>query len=121
MIGLLTALGIAVAGGAGAAIRHLIDTSLSSRVRDRFPWGIMLVNLTGSLAFGVLVGLALDHPVASVLSIGLLGGYTTFSTASLDSVRLLAARRWGAALWNGPGMLLLATGLAVLGIVLVRG
>nr|WP_323368288.1 CrcB family protein [Leucobacter muris] len=48
------------------------------------------------------------------------GGYTTFSTASLDSVRLLAARRYLAALWNGPGMLILATALAVLGIVLAR-
>lgn len=120
MSGAALAIGIALAGGLGAAARHLVDTSLPERLRARFPWGIMLINLTGSFALGVLVGLALDHPIAGVLSIGFLGGYTTFSTASLDSVRLLAARRYGAALWNGPGMLILATGLAVLGIALAR-
>ena len=120
MSGVALAIGIALAGGLGAAVRHLVDTSLPDRVRARFPWGIMLINLTGSFALGLLVGLALDHPIASVLSVGFLGGYTTFSTASLDSVRLLAARRYGAALWNGPGMLILATALAVLGIVLTR-
>ena len=118
MSGAGLAIGIALAGGLGAAVRHLVDTSLPDRVRARFPWGIMLINLTGSFALGLLAGLALDHPVASVLSVGFLGGYTTFSTASLDSVRLLAARRYGAALWNGPGMLILATALALHGIVL---
>ncbi|QZY51952.1 fluoride efflux transporter FluC [Leucobacter tenebrionis] len=120
MSGFALALGIAAAGGLGAALRHLVDSSLPDRVRARFPWGIMLINLTGSFALGLLVGLALDHPIASVLSTGFLGGYTTFSTASLDSVRLLAARRYGAALWNGPGMLILATGIAVCGILFGR-
>ncbi|RGE22477.1 CrcB family protein [Leucobacter sp. wl10] len=120
MNGVWAALGIAVAGGIGAAARHLVDHSLPRRARARFPWGIMLINLTGSFALGILVGLAIDHPLASVLSVGLLGGYTTFSAASLDTVRLLARKRCGGALLNGPGMLLLATALAAAGILLAR-
>lgn len=120
MSGVWVALGIAIAGGIGAATRHLVDNSLPDRVRERFPWGIMLVNLTGSFALGILVGLTLEYPIASVLSVGFLGGYTTFSTASLDAVRLLAARRLGAALLNGPGMLILTTALAAGGILLAR-
>lgn len=120
MSGVWVALGIAAAGGVGAAARHLVDNSLPDRVRERFPWGIMLINLTGSFALGILVGLALDHPIASVLSVGFLGGYTTFSTASLDAVRLLAVKRTAAALLNGPGMLVLSTALAVAGILLAR-
>lgn len=120
MNGVWMALGIAAAGGVGAAVRHLVDNSLPDRVRERFPWGIMVINLTGSFVLGILVGLSLEHPIASVLSGGLLGGYTTFSTASLDTVRLLAARRPVAALLNGPGMLVFAIVLAGAGILLAR-
>lgn len=122
----MLALAIAVAGGVGAAIRHLIDSLVPEKLRKRFPWGIMLINLSGSFALGLLVGAVLNgggsmHPFASVIAIGLLGGYTTFSTASLDTVRLLRGRRYAAALLAGPGMLVLATACAVLGIVLARG
>ncbi|PRI11876.1 fluoride efflux transporter FluC [Leucobacter massiliensis] len=118
--GLWLALGIALAGGAGAALRYLLDTAVPVRVRERFPWGIMLVNLTGSFALGLLAGLALGQPLASVLAVGLLGGYTTFSTAILDTVRLLQQRRIGAALLNGPGMLVATVALAMCGILLGR-
>lgn len=120
MNALLVALGIAVAGGAGAATRHLVDTSVPDRLRARFPWGIMIINLSGSFVLGIVTGLSLDHAVASVIATGFLGGYTTFSTASLDSARLLLARRYGAALWNGPGMLLLSVALSITGILLAR-
>lgn len=120
MSGFWTAVAVAGAGGAGAAVRHLLDTGIPAGVRARFPWGIMLINLTGSFALGVLVGLALNHPIAAVAGSGFLGGYTTFSTASLDTVRLLAGRRTLAALLNGPGMLLLGVALSLVGIVAAR-
>lgn len=116
-----TALAIAVAGGTGAAVRHLVDSSVPPRVRSRFPWGIMLVNLSGSLALGLVTGAVLDEPLMSVCAVGFLGGYTTFSTASFDTVRLFRERRIGAALVNGPGMLVACVALAVLGILLARG
>lgn len=117
MNGALLALSIAAAGGAGAALRHLLDSSLPELVRKRFPWGIMLVNLSGSLALGILTGLTLDDSLMRVLAVGLIGGYTTFSTASLDSLRLLMEKRYAAALLNGPGMLIACVGLSTLGIV----
>lgn len=114
----LLALAIAVTGGLGSALRYLVDNSLPARLRARFPWGTMLVNLTGSLALGVVTGLALGRPGAAVLAVGLLGGYTTFSTASLESVRLLAERRYTTALLNGPGMLVACTVLSIAGILI---
>lgn len=118
MSDLWIAIGIAVGGAAGAVARYLVDSAFASARLARFPWGISTVNLTGSFAVGVLTGAALDHPLAMVASIGFLGGYTTFSAASVDTVQLLAQRRYGAAIANGIGMLAVATGLAVCGVML---
>ena len=116
----LAALGIALGGGAGAALRFVLDTAVTARTRGRFPLGILVVNLTGSFALGILLGLALDRGALAVLATGLLGGYTTFSTASVDTIRLLAERRGAAAVLNGLGMLAAAVALAAAGILLGR-
>ncbi len=76
----------------------------------------MLVNLTGSFLLGVLAGVVVHSAWGLVVTTGLLGGYTTFSTASLDSVRLLQDKKYVAALLNGPGMLAACAALAALGI-----
>lgn len=115
MTGIVLALAIAAAGGVGAALRFAIDGSIPQRVREKFPWGIFAVNLSGSFVLGVMTGLALDDPVFSVLAIGVLGGYTTFSTASLEAVELLLKRRYAAALAYGPGMLVATVALAITG------
>lgn len=112
---------IIVAGGIGSILRYLADNALPARLRQRFPWGTALVNLTGSFLLGALVGAA-SHGVpgfwVDVLGIGVLGGFTTFSTASIETVRLaLEGRKWLAVL-NGFGMLLACVGLATLGLVL---
>ncbi len=59
-----------------------------------FPWGILVVNVSGSFALGVITGLgaAIAPELSLVLGLGLLGGYTTFSTVSVETV-LLAQRR----------------------------
>lgn len=112
-----TVVGVAVCGGIGAAVRHLIDSSLPAPLRARFPWGIMMINLSGSLILGFLTGLSLGLPVMQLVTLGFLGGYTTFSTASLDAVKMLIAKRYLSSLLNGPGMLLLAVALAVCGVL----
>ena len=108
--------GLAVAGGIGAALRLLIDGIIRSQLGTRLPWGTITINTSGSLLLGLLTGLssAGDLPTAwtVVLGTGLLGGYTTFSTASIETVRLLQERRSGAALANGIGMLVLAVAAA---------
>ncbi|MCT1432536.1 fluoride efflux transporter CrcB [Dietzia maris] len=86
---------LALGGGAGAALRYVLDVAVSSRWRRPFPLATFLINVSGSLALGLLVGwfYAGDAKpgwslAVSVIGTGLLGGYTTFSTASYDTLRL---------------------------------
>lgn len=111
---------VAVAGGVGAAVRFVLGGVITARSRRAFPIGTGLINLTGSFALGVLTGFAahewLAPEVATILGVGLLGGYTTFSTASLETVRLAEDRRFGAAIGYGLGTLLACTLAALLGL-----
>ncbi|WP_417564017.1 fluoride efflux transporter CrcB [Microbacterium sp.] len=117
MTGVWLALGVALAGGVGAACRMVLDGVVKARVRMPFPLGTTVINVTGSFLLGVVTGLAAGlGPWAAVLGTGLLGGYTTFSTASYETVRLAQARRWRAAAANGFGMFVLALLAAGLGL-----
>ena len=113
---------LALAGGIGAVGRFLADTAVTRGVPRRFPWGILVVNVVGSFLLGFVTGLAqssvLSLPWLAVVGAGLLGGFTTFSTAMVDTVRLVAEREWGAALANAGGMLALTIAVAVAGIAL---
>jgi CrcB protein len=111
---------VALAGGAGAACRLLLDGIISARVPARFPWATVAINTTGSFLLGLIVGLA-SHQVVSegwsvVLGAGFLGGYTTFSTASFETVRLFQERRWGAGILNAVGVLVTTILLAAAGM-----
>lgn len=110
---------VAVAGGFGAVARLFLDSVLRARWATRYPMGTMVINLTGSLLLGLVTGLAtsrlIPDPWALILGTGFLGGYTTFSTASLETVRLAQDRRFGAAMANGVGMLVGSVALAALG------
>jgi len=111
---------VAAAGGIGAAARFVVDGLVKDRLGSAYPWGTTVINVSGSFALGLVTGLALQAVVApewkAVLGTGLLGGYTTFSTASVETVRLLAAGRRGAAVANGLGMLVACVGVASLGL-----
>ncbi|MBD8140931.1 MULTISPECIES: fluoride efflux transporter CrcB [unclassified Frigoribacterium] len=116
----LLVVAVAVAGGVGAATRFVVDGLVKDRLGSAYPWGTTVINVSGSFALGLLTGLALQAVVTpewkAVLGTGLLGGYTTFSTASVETVRLLAAGRRGAAVANGLGMLVACVGVASLGL-----
>ena len=109
---------LALAGGLGAVARLVLDGAVRQRVHG-YPLGTVLVNLTGSLLLGLIAGLAagavLSPSVQLVAGSGFLGGYTTFSTASVETVRLVRDHRWGAALLHGLGMLVGSVALAALG------
>lgn len=75
-----------VAGGAGAALRYAVDVGVTRLAGRRFPWGIVIVNVTGSFALGLVTSALPD--AGFVIGAGLLGGYTTFSTAMLDTIAL---------------------------------
>ena len=110
---------LALAGGLGAVARFVLDGALTAARGWRYPVGTTVINLSGSFLLGLLAGLAagalLPGSAFLVLGTGFLGGYTTFSTAAYETVRLVEQRRWGAALVHGLGQVVVATGLAVLG------
>ena len=107
--------GLAIAGGLGAAARFTVDTRVNAvvarrrrartgprrpRWSDAIPLGTIAVNLTACLLLGLLAALAADGPsqLYAVAGTGFLGGYSTFSTASLEGARLLLDGRGGGAL-----------------------
>ncbi len=116
--GMLVAL--VVAGGAGAGIRYVLDVLLMRGRRDAFPVGILVINVTGSGLLGLLTGLgALVAPDwLAVLGIGLLGGYTTFSTVSVDTIQLMRRGRRDWAIVNLAGTFAMAVIAAAIGIVI---
>jgi CrcB protein len=115
----VTALLICIAGGIGAALRLVLDGLIRSRIRSTYPVATTVINLTGSLLLGLLTGLVtgqlLPQPWQLIAGTGLLGGYTTFSTASFETVRLIEDRRYLAAALNGIGMLIAGTAAAAIG------
>jgi CrcB protein len=79
-------------GAMGANARYLVGREVAERWPSIFPWGTLVVNVTGCLALGLLVGWLLarrDRPVVRLLTAtGFLGAYTTFSTFAYEAVRL---------------------------------
>lgn len=84
---------MALAGGLGAVARFVADGWIKHHWRTRFPVGTLMINVLGSYALGLLVGLNATGTIGAgwvlVLGAGLLGGFTTMSTASVEVVRLL--------------------------------
>ena len=119
MTAAVTALLICIAGGIGAALRFVLDGLIRTRVRSTYPAATTFINLSGSLLLGLLTGFATSQLLPPqwhlVVGTGLLGGYTTFSTASFETVRLLEDHRYVAAALNGLGMLIAGTAAAALG------
>ncbi len=103
------ALLVALAGGAGAVLRALIIHHVGTRRPDPLPLGTVLVNASGSLLLGILTGLSLYHGLGThllaVIGVGLCGGYTTWSTASWETIHLIhTGHRTTAALYTVGGL-----------------
>ena len=111
---------VVVAGGLGAGVRFVVDGLIRSRVRTAFPWATTVINVSGSFALGLVIGATLSNLLppefAVVLGTGFLGGYTTFSTASYETVQLIRQRRLAASLVSGVLMLALSLTAAGLGL-----
>ncbi|WP_345473791.1 fluoride efflux transporter CrcB [Glutamicibacter ectropisis] len=113
---------VALCGGLGAVMRFALDTFISARSGGLLPWGTMTINVSGSLALGfftgLLTGTGMDQTWLLAVGTGVLGGYTTFSTASFDTVRLLRAGRPLASLATAFGTLITAILAAYIGFLL---
>jgi CrcB protein len=99
-----TVLAVALAGALGALARWGIGAWFGHRYPS-FPWGTMVINISGSFILGVLFAVLVERGIGSAtarvaLMVGLLGAYTTFSTFSLETFRLLEEGATGSALAN---------------------
>lgn len=116
--------GIALGGALGALARYGLDGVVSRRAGG-FPLGTFVINISGSFVIGFLFTLFADRFQApawfrSTLTIGFLGAYTTFSTWSLESYRLLESGSWAAAAANVLGSVAAGLAAVYLGTVLGR-
>ena len=80
-------------GGLGAGVRYSLGGVVQRRSGGRFPVGTMAVNLLGAFAAGLVAGVAGPGTAARILSLGFLGGFTTFSTWSVETLTLARERR----------------------------
>lgn len=113
---LLVATGLA--GALGTLARYLLGRFVAERVGSAFPIGTLLINVTGAFVIGVLFALSARRVLSPVLYVilatGFLGGYTTFSTMSWESVQLIrGGNARGSMLYLGSSVVLGCVGVAV--------
>ena len=116
---------IAVGGAAGATARYLVDTVISERANGAFPWGTLVVNVSGSLVLGVVFALAIEREVLPTsirgpVFIGFIGAYTTFSTLMFESWRLIEGGAVGLGVANLVGSSVIGMVALVGGLMLGR-
>lgn len=116
-------IGVALCGGLGAAARFVVDGLIRSRHTHVFPLATVVVNVSGSLVIGLLNGAALFHGLGPtwlvVAATGFCGGYTTFSTAMVETVRLVQSDAWRWAVANALGTLVGCVAAAAAGVGLM--
>lgn len=118
-------LAVALGGASGAVLRWLLASNIQRWSGSAFPWGTLTVNALGSFLLGFLFVWLIERSSAGELlrmglTVGMLGAFTTFSTYSLESIRLLQEGALGLAMVNIFGQLLLCLFLTWLGIQLAR-
>jgi fluoride exporter len=116
---------VAAGGAIGSLLRYFVASAIQSPASQGFPWGIFIVNVTGGLAMGIITELAalklnIGLELRSFLTVGILGGYTTFSTFSLESAILLQRGAYGLATAYIAGSALLSIAALFAGLWLVR-
>ena len=100
---MLAYLWVAIGGALGSVTRFWVNGLISEKFGATFPWGTLAINVTGSFVIGIIGALAIpegrmDSPsrqfATQFLMIGICGGYTTFSSFSLQTLNLLREREW---------------------------
>ena len=113
---------LTIAAAAGSVARYLVGKTIQGRLGTAFPWGTFTVNVSGSFLLGLIVGLVTHHglsaDVKTVLGVGMMGGYTTFSTWGVETMGLVEEAALVPATLNAvgsvvAGMLAGAAGLAL--------
>ena len=122
---MLRIMAVAIGAALGANLRFGVAVWAAKKWGSGFPWGTLIINVSGSLLIGVAVGLAASRlaltPTWRLFFVtGLCGGYTTFSTFAYETYELLNAGSILRAALNAAGSLVLGIVAVVAGILLVR-
>ncbi len=102
---------VAVGSAIGGMSRFWVSQFVGQRVGETFPWGTIVINITGSFVIGIFMALTLAEGrlntsrsfVTEFCMFGICGGYTTFSSFSMQTLRLAHSRQW---LWAGGNVLI---------------
>ncbi len=121
----MTILLVGAGGFLGAVSRYLLDGWIATVTRGGFPWGTLVVNVSGSFALGLLFALSVERGVLSPalrapVLIGFIGAYTTFSTLTLETWRLVETGSYVAAIANIGGSIILGLIAVVTGLAIGR-
>jgi len=116
---------VAIGGASGAVMRWLMASGIQKMAGGAFPWGTFAVNAIGSFLLGFLFVWLIERSTAGellrlALTVGFLGAFTTFSTYSLESIRLLQEGALALAFGNVIGQVVVCLTLTWLGIQLAR-
>lgn len=126
MIGWQSALAVVIGGGIGSLIRYLVTFVMSQRLGPGFPWWTFLINVTGSFIIGLVFELTQTRAFTGSQLIrifwmtGVIGGYTTFSTFSLDTLQLVEEGVYGLAFAYAIGSVIAGFAGAFGGMAIVR-
>jgi fluoride exporter len=121
---------VATGGAVGALARYqlgrLVTFVLGKEAASAFPWATLIVNLTGCLAMGLLFGWfirqgATNESIRLLLGVGILGGFTTFSTFSLEMLLLMERGALGYAAAYAAVSVLAGLGALLIGVAMMRG
>jgi len=107
--------GVFVIGGFGAVARFVVDRAVARRTARPFPFGTLVVNVSGAMILGFIAGLALGADQALLAGTAAVGSYTTFSTWMFETQRLTEERQNRSAALNVIVSLVLGVGAAALG------
>jgi CrcB protein len=115
------------AGGAlGAVSRHLIGRTALRVLGPDQPWGTFIVNISGSLLMGLLIGWLVatersdNHLIRVFGAVGFLGGFTTFSAFSLEMALMIERKAWFNAFAYAAGSMVLALAALMIGMMIMR-
>ncbi len=116
---------VALGGALGAAARYVVGGWIADRAGASFPWHTFAVNVSGAFLIGLVMALSLDKGMISAdwrlfLATGILGGYTTFSTLSYETMTLIQQGAWAAAAGNMLGSAAAGVAAVFVGLALGR-
>jgi CrcB protein len=115
---------VALGGAIGAAARYFVGNLMASWLGTDFPWGTFFANISGPFLIGIVLvlveGGSLPAEARLLLVVGILGGYTTFSSFSYESLQLLTGGALLATFLNMFGQLVLGLVFVYLGVLVGR-